>query len=154
MRSVTLRIALALVLVAAGTTPGVRATMQHEHGGGQMPAPPSSMMDATEQMMRSLDTRMRDAASMLRDLSTMHAGMSTPQHEQMMTSMQGMLDQMRIFQGTLHQMVKDPTLTQNNSAMKAIQRAGQNLNDMTAAFEKMTKNMGAAMKGMSPDAKE
>lgn len=39
-------------------------------------------------------------------------------------------------------------LPQSNDAMKSFQQAGQNLKDMTAAFEKMTKNMAGAMKGM------
>ena len=152
MRSVTLRIVLALVLVAAGATAVVRAQMQHQHQGAQMQGQASSsMMASTEQMMRNIDTMMTNAASAMKDLTTM---MSGQQHDLVMASMEGMLAQMRQFRGDMNDMMKDPMLAQSNDAMKSFQQAGQNLKDMTAAFEKMTKNMTAAMKGMSHDAKK
>lgn len=146
MRSATLRVALALIFAAAVGPMIARAQMQHQHAGGQMQGQGSaSMMAANEQMMRNIDTMMTNAASTMKDLSTMGTGQ---QHDQMMASMAGMLAQMRQFRGDMNDMMKDPMLAQSNDGMKSFQQAGQNLKDMTAVFEKMTKNMAGAMKGM------
>ena len=111
-------------------------------------------MTANDKMMRNIDSMMINAGSVMRDLTTMHAGTSGgAHHDQMMSSMQGMLDQMRQFHGALNDMMKDPAFGHDNDAMKSAQQAGRNLEQMASAFQSMAKNMTKAMKGMPHDAK-
>ena len=122
----------------------------HEHAQGAMQAG----MTATDKMMGNIDTMMANAGSMMRDLTAMHAGMSGgAHHDQMMSSMQGMLDQMRQFQGSLNDMMKDPAFRHDSDAMKSFQQSGRNLEQMTSAFQSMAKNMTKAMKGIAHDPK-
>ncbi|MBI4477678.1 MAG: hypothetical protein HY654_10920 [Acidobacteria bacterium] len=149
------------VLVALGF--GGSAVLAQMHGGTQghgqhQPGTQGNMqgaMMATDQMMRNIDTMMTSAASMMRNLNTMHAGMpnATP-HDPVMGSMQGMLDQMRQLHGSLNNMRHDPSFGHDNQSMKAFQQACRNLEQMTSAFQNMTKNMTQAMKGIHGDSKK
>lgn len=144
---------LALATVGLFAAPLVAQMGQHsggQHMQGQTPGAMSASMMATDQMMRNIDTMMTNASSMMRDLSTMQAGMTgSAQHGQTMSSMEGMLDQMRQLHGSLNDMMKDPALHNSGDAMKAFQQACRNLEQMTSAFQSMTKNMNKAMQGMS-----
>lgn len=160
MRQTTSVLGLA-VLVALGL--GVGAALAQMHGGTQghgqhQPGMQGNMqgaMMATDQMMRNIDTMMTNAASMMRDLSTMHAGMpNRTAHDPVMTSMQGMLDQMRQLHGSLNNMRHDPNFGHDNESMKAFQQACRNLEQMTSAFQNMTKNITQAMKGMHGEPKK
>lgn len=130
-----------------------QGAMQGNTQGNMQGNMPGNMM-ATAQMMRDVDTMMANAGSMMRDLTAMHAGMGGgPQHDQMMSSMQGMLDQMRQFHGSLNDMMEDPTFGHNSEAMKSFEQAGRDLKQMASALQSMTKNMTKAMKGMTHDPK-
>ena len=146
-------VAFMAMTVSARTVSGqmTEGNQDREHGQGAM----QGNMMATDQMMRNIDTMMANAGSMMRDLTAIHAGMSGgSQHDQMMSSMQGMLDQMRQFHGSLNDMMKDPAFGHNNDAMKSFQQACRNLEQMTSAFQSMTKNMTQAMKGMTSEPKK
>jgi hypothetical protein len=135
-----------LVLIAIAAIP-LAAQMDHgqmhtaAQGGMQ-----HSMM-ATEQMMKSIHQMMSNASTMMQDLTTMHAGTAGhEQHDPMMQSMQGMLDQMKQFQGQMQEGMKDPAMMQNKQAMKSMNEVCQNLEKMVSAFQAMTKNMTQMMK--------
>ena len=155
MRDNTLVFGLVAFMAMAVSAPTVSGQMTHGgQGHGQGQSAMQGRMMATDQMMRNIDTMMANAGSMMRDLTAMHAGMSGgPQHDQMMSSMQGMLDQMRQFRGSLNDMMKDPAFGHNNDTMKSFQQAGRNLEQMASAFQSMTKNMTKAMKDMAHDPK-
>lgn len=145
-------VAFMAMAVSARTVSGqmTHGGQGHGHDQGAMQG---SMM-ATAQMMRNIDTMMANSDSMMRDLTAIHAGMSGgPQHDQMMSSMQGMLDQMRQFHGSLNDMMKDRAFGHSNEAMKSFQQACRNLEQMASGFQSMTKNMTRAMKGMAHDPK-
>lgn len=150
--STLLAVALGLAPLAARMQNG-----QHQMGGqehqhqtaGAMQGP----MAAMGQMMRNIDGMMANAADMMRNLSALHAGMGQAQQGDMMSSMQGMFDQMRLFQGSMNEMLKDPALHQNNDAMKGLQQACRDLERMASSFQDMAKHMTQAMKGMPHDPK-
>ena len=143
------------VVVSLGI--GGRAVLAQMHGGAQghgheqagMQGNMQGSMMATDQMMRNIDSMMTNVSSMMRDLNTLHAGMpNAPQHGQMMASMQGTFDQMRQLQGSLNDMRRNPNFGHEAQSMRAFQQACRNLEQMTSAFQSMTKNLTQAMKGM------
>ena len=155
MRDHALAIGLAAVMttgLSVGTASGQMAHggQGHEHAQGTMPA----SMTATDKMMGNVDTMMANAGSMMRDLTAMHAGMSgSAQHDQMLSSMQGMLDQMRQVHGSLNGMMKESGFAYDKDTQKSFQQAGRDLEQMASAFQSMAKNMTKAMKGMAHDPK-
>lgn len=165
MRRKTLILGFA-VLVAFGIQGS--AVLAQMHGGGtqghghdqagmqgNMQGSMQGAMMATDQMMRNIDTMMTNVSSMMRDLNTLHAGMpGGMQHGPLMTSMQGTFDQMRQLHGSLNEMMHGPNFAHDAQSMKAFQEACQNLEQMTSAFQSMTKNMTQAMKGMTSEPKK
>ncbi|MBI2833003.1 MAG: hypothetical protein HYX76_01080 [Acidobacteria bacterium] len=144
------------VLIGLGI--GGRAVLAQMHGGTQEHGHDQAgthgnmqgAMMATDQMMRNIDTMMTNVSSMMRDLNTMHAGMpNATQHDQVMTSMQGTFDQMRQLHGSLTDMMRDPNFSHDAQSMKGFQQACRNLEQMTSAFQSMTKNMTQALKRMT-----
>lgn len=144
------------VLVALATSPVARAAngqsgqmqqgmsgMQH---GGMQPA-----MSPADQMMRDLGTMMGGLTTMMRDFRTAHEAMMGPSHDQLMGSMQGMLDQMRQFHASMNGMAKNEELMRNADAMKTFQQAGRDFQQMGKSFEAMLKNMDKVMKGIHRD---
>lgn len=144
VRSVFAALAIAAFLVA----PAFAQHMGHGSQGGQMQGTQGQMQGqmAGEQMMRNVDSMMTNIESMMRDLSAMP--MAGGQHDQMITGMNGMLDQMRGVHGDLTTMMKDPQLMQHGDAMKPFNQACRNLEQMATAFQSMTKNVTQAMKGL------
>ena len=121
----------------------------HGHDQAGMQGNMQGSMMATDQMMRNIDSMMTNVSSMMRDLNTMHAGMpNAAQHDQMMGPLQGTFDQMRQLHGSLTQTMRDPSFGHDAQSMKAFQQACKNLEQMTSAFQSMTKNLTQAMKGM------
>ncbi len=142
---------------------GGGAALAQMHGGAQghghdqtgMQGNMQAAMMATDQMMRNIDNMMTNVSSMMRDLNTMHAGMpNATQHDAVMTSMQGAFDQMRRLHGSLNEMMRSPTFSHDAQSMKAFQQACRNLEQMTSAFQSMTKNLTQAMKGMTGEPKQ
>ena len=148
------------VLVAFGIGSG--AVLAQMHGGSQghgqheagMQGNMQGAMMATDQMMRNIDTMMTNVSSMMRDLTTMHAAMSNGMaHDPVMTSMQGTFDQMRQLRGSLNDMMRNPGFGHDTQSMRAFQQACRNLEQMTSAFQSMTKNMTRAMNGTTSGTK-
>lgn len=139
-----------LFLLFALTAAPATAQMQGGAGHGQHQAGMQGSMQgmaAADRMMQNIDRTMTNVSTMMQELSTMHAGMPNAGH-QVMTSMQGAFDQMRLLRGSLGEMMKDPTLMHNQNAMKSFEQACKNLEQMTTSFQSMAKNMTQAMKGM------
>ncbi len=150
--STLLAVALGLAPLAARMQNGQHqmGSQEHQHQtAGAMQGP----MAAMGQMMRNIDGMVANAANMMHDLSVIHEGMGGEQHNQMASSMQGMFDQMRLFQGSMNEMIKDPALHLNNDAMKGLQQACRDLERMVSSFQDMTKHVTQAMKGMPHDPK-
>ncbi len=127
-----------------------------QSGSGQMhgqshQAGMQGMTSAT-QMMRDVNTTMTRSTAMMSDFAATHQGM--PGHDQMVSSMQGMLDQMRQFQGSMNDVMNDQTLMQNGDAMKAFHQMGQSFQQMGAAFQSLLKNANAVMKSMPHEPKK
>ena len=137
------------------------ALAQHGGHGGDDPGTTQGNMQgsmmATDQamrnidtMMRNIDTKMTSASAMMRDLNAVHAGMPAGmQHQPVMTAMQGTFDQMRQMRGSLNDMMREPSFGRSAQAMRSFQQACRNLEQMTSAFQSMTKNMTQAIKGMT-----
>lgn len=153
------------VIVALGIGGGAVFAQHGGHGGdtqGAMQESTQGSMTATAQMMRNVDTMMRNidsmmtnASSAMRDLNAMHARMPGGlQLDPMMTSMQGTFDQMRQIRGSLNDMMRNPAVGSNAQSMRAFQQACRNLEQMTSAFQSMTKNMAQGMKGMTSEPKK
>ena len=115
------------------------------HGAPGMPGAQSTPTMAGEQMKRNVDSMMTNTASMLRDLSAMPV--AGGQYDQLLTGMNGMLEQMRGVSGGLTAILNDPMLMQQGDARKAFNQASRDLEKMASAFQSMTKNMNQAMKG-------
>ena len=140
-------------LIATGIGSG--AVLAQMHGGVQGHGHDQSAtyggmqgaMMATDRMMQNIDSMMTNVSSMMRDLSAMHSGMANAmQHDQVMASMQGTFDQMRQLHGSLNDMRRSPNFGHDAQSMKAFQQACRNLEQMTSAFQSMTKNLTQAMK--------
>jgi len=153
-RRMTQLMLLALAAIVTGSSVSLAqmhggAQGGHGHQQGMMQGNTQGAMMATRQIMGNIDSMMTDVSSMMRDLSAMHAGMSNAaQHDQMMGPLQGTFDQMRQLHGSLNQMMRDPAFGHDAQSMKAFQQACRNLEQMTSAFQSMTKNLTQAMKGM------
>lgn len=138
------------VVIAVVATP-LSAEMQHGQMHGASQGGMQHSMMGTEQMMKNIDQMMSNASTMMQDLTTMHAGVAGhQQHDPMMQSMQGMLDQVKQFQVEMQEAMKDPAMMQNNQAIKSMSDACQNLEKMASAFQAMTKNMTQMMKAHAP----
>lgn len=117
---------------------------QHAGHGAPPPASPRAPVMQGEQMKRNVDSMMANSESMLRELSAMQ--MAGGKHDQVLTGMKGMLDQMRGMSGHLTAMLNDPMLMQGNDT-KALNQASRDLEKMASAFQSMTKNLNQAMTG-------
>lgn len=149
MRGNALVFGLASFMALAVSVRAASGQMAHGGHGPDQGTVHGSMM-ATDQMMRNVDSTMANAGSMMRELTAMHAGLDgNSQHDQMVSSMQGMLDQMRQVHGSLSGMMRDPAFGRDAAAMKSFQQAGRNLEQMVSAFQKMTKNMTKVMNEMA-----
>jgi hypothetical protein len=150
-----LSVAVASVF-AAGLTVGVGAQMGGGHtGGGQMAGHQHGAMQgsmsggmASDQMMRNIDSMMANVSSMMKDFTAMQPGTFGPQHDQMMSSVQGLVGQMHQVHGAMGEMAKNPGLTANGAAMKSFQQAGVEFQKMGTAAQAMMKSLGQAAKDM------
>ena len=117
----------------------------HQHGAMQ-----GSMSGgmASDQMMRNIDSMMASTSSMMRDFTGMQPGTFGPQHDQMMSSVQGLVGQMHQVHAVLGDMAKNPGLTANSAAMKSFQQAGAEFQKMGTASQNMMKSLSQAAKGM------
>jgi hypothetical protein len=163
--------ALALVLLVAsvpviaqmhqGTTQMQQGTTQmqgHQHGtqgtqgmqGMQGTQNMAGMMASTQQMMQNIDAMMTSSSNAMHNLSAMQPGTAgSPQHGQMVSAMQGMLDQMKQIQTSMNEWMKNPDLMHNSDAMKAFQQTCANFEQMTKAFDAMAKQMNQVMQSAS-----
>lgn len=150
------------VIVALGIGGGALRAQHGDHGGGDQGTTQGNMrgdMTETAQMMRNIDTMMRnldgkmtDVSSTMRKLTAVHAGMPGGlQHDPMMTSLQGTFDQMREIRGSLNDMMRHPHVDRNAQSMRAFQQAWRNLEQMTSAFQSLSKNVTQAMRGMTSE---
>ena len=91
-----------------------------QHAGHGVPGPGTLSAPAMpgEQMKRNVDSMISNSAAMLRELSAMR--MAAGQHDEVLTGMKGMLDQMRVMSGNLAAILNDPMLTQQGDAKKAL----------------------------------
>ncbi len=159
MRSYRSALVLALSVPAAlmlsWTRLGAQMPSGQHHTGTQTHQTHGAMqgnmaaMNQMNQMLRNVEGMMTNTAGIMRDLAAMHTGMGAGQHDQMMSSMQGLLDQMRQFHGSMSELMKAPTLHQNNEAMKGLQQACRDLERMASSLQEMSKHMAQAMKGMA-----
>ena len=138
----------ALVIVAAAP-----ARAQHDHGS--MPvtpmAPMTTMATNSDQLMEKIDGTMAKADVATRDLQGVYDRLGPGvTHDQILVSMNGMLEQMRQVHGTLGALLKDPGFTSRRDAMKAFEDASRNFDQLASAFQAMTKNMGRVMKETAP----
>ena len=118
-------------------------SMQGMRGGMQ----DGTMMASTDQTMKNIDQSLNSSTAMMRDLASIHAGMEGhAQHDPMMATMQGLLDNMKQMHEQLNGMMKDPTMMGNDQAMKGFQQACKSLEQMASSFQSMTKNMAAMMR--------
>ncbi len=136
----------ALVIVAAAAP----ARAQHDQHGS-MPvtpmAPMTPMATNSDQLMEKIDGTMAKADVAMRDLQGVHDRLGPGvTHDQILASMNGMLEQMRQVQGTLGALLKDPGFTSRRDAMKAFEDTSRNFDQLASAFQAMTKNMGRVMK--------
>jgi hypothetical protein len=145
-----LTVATAIVFAASLT---IRLGAQT--GGGQMPghqhgATQGSMAGgmASDQMMRNIDSMMANVSSTTNNFTSMQPGAFGPQHDQMMSSIQGLVGQMHQVHGAMGEMARNPGLTANGAAMKSFQQAGAEFQRMGTAAQAMMKNLGQAAKDM------
>jgi hypothetical protein len=142
----------AAAVLAIGLTAAAGAQM----GGGQMGGHQHGAMQgsmSSDQMMRGIDSMMNSVTSMMRDFTSMPAGSFGSRHDQMMSSMRGLLDQMHQVHGVMGDMAKNPGMMNNKDAMKAFHQAGTEFQTMGKALEGMVKNLNQAAKGMPHGAK-
>lgn len=140
----------ALVIVAAAAP----ARAQHgEHGSmptpmaPMIPMPMAPMATNPDQLMEKIDGTMAKADVAVRDLQGMHDRLGPGvTHDQILASMNGMLEQMRQVHGMLGALIKDPGFTSRRDAMKAFEDASRDFDKIAKAFQAMTKNMGRVMK--------
>jgi ElaB/YqjD/DUF883 family membrane-anchored ribosome-binding protein len=141
----------AAIVFAAALSVGLRAQM----GGGQMTGHQHGAMQSTmsggmssDQMMRGIDSMMASVSSMMRDFTSMQPGSFGPQHDQMMSSIQGLVGQMHQVHAAMGNMAKNPAMTANSAAMKSFQQAGTEFQKMGTAAQAMMKSLGQAAKDM------
>jgi len=97
--------------------------------------------------MKKMDGTMANADAALRDLRGVRDRLGPGvTHDQILASMNGMLEQMRQVQGTLGALIKDSGFTSRRDAMKALEEASRNFDQLASAFQATTKNMGRVMK--------
>jgi hypothetical protein len=143
--TVTLAAAPLSARMDQGEMPGPQGGMQGMQGMQGMPQN-GAMMASTAQVLKNVDQIVNASRPMMRDLAKMHAGMEGhEQHDEMMTSMQGMLDNMTEMQGQLNGMMKDPMVMGNDQAMRGFQQACKSLEQTASSFQSMTKNMSSMM---------
>lgn len=126
----------------------------HQHGamqGATQAAAQGSMTSA--QAMRNVDTMMNSVTAMMRTFTSLQPGTFGAQHDQMMSSVRGLNDQMHQFHGTLGTMAADHALMHNADASKAFQQACTNFEKMGAALQDMMKNLNQVGKGLPNGAK-
>ena len=139
--------ALALAQMSGGQTTGGH---QGTHNMQNM----SPAMTAAQQLMRSVDMRMTSAGTQMHELATAHAGMgSGGSHDQMVSSMQGFLDQMRRVHDGLNSMSKGPMMGLDKDMMKSFEQACRDLDQMAKSFESMARNLTRTMKGANASKK-
>ena len=110
----------------------------------------SGGMMSSQQQMSSAGMRMTGADSQMRNLTTMNASMKAGAgHDQMISSMQGVLDQMHKMHGELGTMMKDPAFGHDKDMMDSFEQASRNLDQMATAFQSMAKSMTKVMKGVA-----
>ena len=128
-----------------GAAPGPQGGMQGMQGMQGMPQK-GAMMASAARVLKNVDQSIKASRPMMRDLAKMHAGMEGHrQPDQMMTSMQGMLDNMAEMQGQLNGMMKDPMVMGNDQAMRSFQQACTSLERTASSFQSMTKSMSSMM---------
>lgn len=130
--------------VAAEPDPG--SVQGHQGMGGMQHGSMQPAMTPTDKLMQDLGTMMADLTIAMRDFRTSHEAMAGQSRGPLVASMQGMLDQMRQFQESLHQMATAETLMPDAGAMKTIQQAGRDFQQMGKAYQAMLKSMDKAMK--------
>ena len=138
-----------LVFILAG---GPAAAQMH--GGAQGSAPHQPAMQgamqgtmAADRTMQNVDRMMANVSMTMQELGAMHGGASAGPHHQVIPSMQGAFNQMKQLRGSVGEMMKDPALRHDQNAMKSLERACRDLEQMTTAFQSMAGNMTRAMKG-------
>lgn len=135
-------------LLGVGGGARLVAQMHGGHGGGQMAGMQMpDMTKMTDQMMRSADGRIAKAESAIRELSAMQAENPDPLRDRLVASMQGTLEQLRSVQGSLGEMLKDPSLAQRGDSMTTFDQVYKNFNQIADSLQTMTKNMIPLVKG-------
>lgn len=130
----------ALVIVAAVAP----ARAQHGQHGSMPMAPVAANSD---QLMRKIDGTMASADVAMRDLQGVNDRLGPGvTHDQILASMNGMLEQMRQVHGMLGALIKDPGFTSRRDAVKAFEDASRDFDQIAKGFQAMTKNMGRVMK--------
>ena len=135
-------------LLAVGGGARLAAQMHGGHGGGQMPGmqmPDTAKMN--DQMMRNADARLARAESAIRELSAMQAESPDPLRDRLVASMQGTVEQLRNVQGSLGELLKDPSLAQHGDSIKAFDQVYKNFNQIADGLQTMTKSMVPLVKG-------
>jgi hypothetical protein len=120
---------------------------QHAGHGASGPGTSSAPPMQGEHMTRNVNSMLANAEAMLRGMSAGQMQMAGGEHDQVLTGMKGMLDQMQGMSSNLTVMLNDPMLMQQGDAKKALNQASRDLEKMAAAFQSMTKNMRHAMTG-------
>lgn len=110
-----------------------------QHGGMQMVAP-------ADKLMQDLGTMMADLTTAMRDFRMSHDAIAGQSPGPIVGAMQGIVDQMRQFQESLHQMSRDQALMPGAGAMKPIEQAGRDFQQMGKSFQAMLRSMDKAMK--------
>lgn len=157
------RVALTTITAAAMTI-GIGAHLDAQMGaghtsGGQMGGSQTgghqhgAMQGATagmssDQMMRNIDSMMLSVTTMMKDFTSMQAGSFGPQHDQMMSSIQGLVGQMHQVHAVMGEVAKAPSMSGNTAAMKSFQQAGTEFQKMGASAQAMMKSLRQAAKDM------
>lgn len=134
-------------LLAGGGGVRLAAQMHGGHGGGQMQGMQMpDMTKMTDQMMRDADARIAKVENAIRNLTAMQAETPDPLRDRLVASMQGTLDQLRSVNGSLGELLKDPSLAQHGDSMKTFDQVYKNFNQIADALQSMTKNMTPLIK--------
>lgn len=142
IRSAVVASVLSVAFVGAS---GRAAFAQHGGMHGSMPMQHDASMDA-DQMMKKVDAKLNAAAASMSDLAGHHASMEpNATGDRLVSSLQGMLAQMQQFRGDLAEMMRDPAHMQQPDAMKGIEQACRDFEQMASAFQSIAKNMGRVM---------
>jgi hypothetical protein len=141
----------AMLMFAKPLPPAAAAGPQH-HGGGQAHehgAPARDGAADLEQMVQSLDKAIAGVSSAARDLAATHAGSGNAQDQAVVSSLQGLAEQMRQVYGSMSELTKDPSLAQNAGSAKAFRQACDSLKQMASGFQSLTKHVRRLMPGGS-----